>query len=286
MITCKGRSEILRMERATRIVQETLAACVAACRPGVTTDEIDRIAAASIRSRGGRAAFPGYRGYPRTICSSVNEEVVHGIPHPKRKLRPGDIVGIDLGVIVDGYYGDAARTAIVGDVPEEVRDLVRTTWRALAAGVSAVRVGGRVGDIGAAVEAVAKEKGYGVVREYVGHGIGTALHEEPQVPNYGPAGKGERIREGMTLAIEPMLNLGTARVSLGSDGWTVRTADGKPSAHFEHTVVATAEGPVVLGFGRYSADGLVSGMPDETEYPVPAETPRDVPAPTPGEARV
>jgi len=285
MITCKGRSELLKMERATRIVQETLADCLAACRPGVTTEEIDRIAADGIRRRGGKAAFPGYRGYPKTICSSVNEEIVHGIPSPKRKLRDGDIVGLDLGVIVDGYFGDAARTAIVGEVPPAVRELVQETWRALVAGVSAVRVGGRISDIGAAVEAVAKEKGYGVVREYVGHGIGTALHEEPQVPNYGPAGKGEKIREGMTLAIEPMFNLGTARVSVGSDGWTVRTADGKPSAHFEHTVVATAGGPVVLGFGRYSADGLVTGVPGETEYPAPAAPPRGAQA-VPGEARV
>ena len=286
MITCKGRTELLKMERATWIVQQTLAECVAACRPGVTTEEIDRIAAEGIRKRGGKAAFPGYRGYPKTICSSVNEEVVHGIPTPKRKLRDGDIVGLDLGVIVDGYFGDAARTAVVGEVPAPVAELVRTTWRALVAGVSAVKVGGRISDVGAAVEAVANEKGFGIVREYVGHGIGTSLHEEPQVPNYGPAGKGERIREGMTLAIEPMLNLGTARVRLGPDGWTVRTADGKPSAHFEHTVVATAEGPVVLGFGRYTADGLVTGVPDEAEYPVPAAAPREGPAETPGEARV
>ena len=259
MITCKGRTELLKMERATRIVQETLAECVAACRPGVTTEEIDRIAADGIRKRGGKAAFPGYRGYPKTVCASVNDEVVHGIPTAKRKLRDGDIVGIDLGVIVDGYFGDAARTAIVGEVPAPVADLVRQTWRALVAGVSAVRVGGRIGensalvrervlaDAGlapASIAAVANEKGFGVVREYVGHGIGTALHEEPQVPNYGPAGKGEKIREGMTLAIEPMFNLGTARVRVGADGWTVRTADGKPSAHFEHTVVATAGGPV------------------------------------------
>ena len=251
MITCKGRSELLKMERATRIVQETLADCLAACRPGGTPAGVGRVAGGGIRRRGGKAAFPGYRGYPKTICSSVNEEIVHGIPSPKRKLRDGDIVGLDLGVIVDGYFGDAARTAIVGEVPAAVRELVQETWRALVAGVSAVRVGGRISDIGAAVEAVAREKGFGVVREYVGHGIGTALHEEPQVPNYGPAGKGEKIREGMTLAIEPMFNLGTARVSLGSDGWTVKTADGKPSAHFEHTVVATAGGPVVLGLGRY-----------------------------------
>ena len=285
MITLKGRTELLKMERATWIVQQTLAECVAACRPGVTTEEIDRIAAEGIRKRGGRAAFPGYRGYPKTICSSVNEEVVHGIPTPKRRLRDGDIVGLDLGAIVDGYFGDAARTAVVGEVPAEVRGLVRNTWRALVAGVSAVRVGGRISDIGAAVEAVAKENGYGVVREYVGHGIGTALHEEPQVPNYGPGGKGERIREGMTLAIEPMFNLGTARVSLASDGWTVRTADGKPSAHFEHTVVATAAGPVVLGFGRYTADGVVTGAPDEMDYPAPPAPPNGETV-VPGEARV
>ena len=285
MITCKGRTELLKMERATWIVQQALAECVAACRPGVTTEEIDRIAADGIRKRGGRAAFPGYRGYPKTICASVNDEVVHGIPSAKRKLRDGDIVGLDLGAVVDGYFGDAARTAIVGEVPADVAVLVRDTWRALVAGVSAVRVGGRVGDIGAAVEAVAKEQGLGVVREYVGHGIGTSLHEEPQVPNYGPGGKGERIREGMTLAIEPMFNLGTARVSLAPDGWTVRTADGKPSAHFEHTVVATAAGPVVLGFGRYSADGVVTGAPDEMDYPSPAAPPSGEPA-APGEARV
>ncbi len=267
MITCKGRSEILRMERATRVVQEVLAECVAACQPGVSTEEIDRIAAEGIRSRGAKAAFPGYRGYPKTICVSVNEEVVHGIPSARRKLREGDIVGLDLGAIVDGYYGDAARTALVGAVPEKVRTLVVETRRALSAGVEAVRVGGRVGDIGAAVEAVAREHGFGVVREFVGHGIGTALHEEPQVPNYGPAGKGEPIREGMTLAIEPMFNLGTAKVRVGPDGWTVTTLDGRPSAHWEHTVVATASGPVVLGFGRYTADGVVPGAPDESEYP-------------------
>ena len=286
MITCKGRTELLKMERATWIVQQALAECVAACRLGVTTEEIDRIAADAIRRRGGRAAFPGYRGYPKTICSSVNEEVVHGIPTSKRKLRDGDIVGLDLGAVVDGYYGDAARTALVGEVAEPVRELVKETWRALVAGVSAVRVGGRIGDIGAAVEAVANAKRFGVVREYVGHGIGTALHEEPQIPNYGPAGKGETIREGMTLAIEPMFNLGTPKVRLGPDGWTVRTHDGKPSAHFEHTVVATADGPVVLGFGRYTAAGFVTGVPDEAEYPVPAEWRQDGPVANPGEARV
>jgi len=267
MITCKGKAEILRMERATRIVQEVLAECVAACRAGMSTEEIDRISAAGILARGGKPAFLGYRGYPKTICVSINEEVVHGIPSAKRVLKPGDIVGLDLGAVVDGYFGDAARTVAVGEVPPAVRELIDATHEALLAGIAAIRVGGKVGDIGAAVESVAKRKGYGVVREFVGHGIGTALHEEPQVPNYGPAGRRETIREGMTLAIEPMFNLGTHEVAVGSDGWTVRAKDGKPSAHFEHTVVATADGPVVLGFGRYAEDRSVPGAPSYSEYP-------------------
>ena len=267
MIVTKGRSEILKMERATRIVQETLAECVTACRAGVTTEEIDRIAAAGIRSRGGKAAFPGYRGYPKTLCISVNDEVVHGIPSTRRRLKDGDVVGLDLGAIVDGYFGDAARTVAVGEVSEDVARLIRVTHEGLLAGIEAIRVGGRIGDIGAAVEAVAKRHGYGVVREFVGHGVGTALHEEPQVPNYGPAGKREVIKEGMTLAVEPMFNLGGAAVKTDSDGWTVRTKDGKTSAHFEHTVAATADGPVVLGFGRYTASSVVPGTPSYEDYP-------------------
>jgi methionyl aminopeptidase len=268
MITCKGRSEILKMEKAGTIVHEVLAELVAACHPGVTTEELDTIAAHGIRVRGGKASFPGYRGYPKTLCVSVNDEVVHGIPSPRRVLKAGDIVGLDLGAIVDGYHADAARTAVLEPVPEAVRALVAATHEALVAGISAVRVGGRIGDIGAAIEAVAQPRKYGVVREFVGHGIGTALHEEPQVPNYGPAGKREKVREGMTLAIEPMFNLGSAKVSVDRDGWTVRTADRKPSAHFEHTVVATSGGPVVLGFGRYTAERVVSGVPAFIEYPV------------------
>jgi methionyl aminopeptidase len=267
MITCKGKAEILRMERATRIVQEVLAECVAACRPGVSTAEIDQIADASVRARGARPAFLGYRGFPKSICVSVNEEVVHGIPSPKRVLRAGDIVGLDFGAIVEGYYGDAARTAILEPIPAAVRELVAATHEALLAGIREIRVGGKIGDIGAAVEAVAKRKGYGVVREFVGHGIGTSLHEEPQVPNYGPPGHREMIREGLTLAIEPMFNLGSAKVAVSPDGWTVRAVDGKPSAHFEHTVVATAAGPVVLGFGRYAGDRAVPGVPSSDEYP-------------------
>lgn len=267
MITCKGKAEILKMERATRIVQEVLAECLAACRPGVSTEELDRIADVGIRACGAKPAFLGYRGFPKSICVSLNEEVVHGIPSPKRVLAAGDIVSLDLGAIVDGYYGDAARTGLVGAVSAPVQALVAATHEALLAGIEAIRVGGKIGDIGAAVEAVAKRKGYGVVREFVGHGIGTSLHEEPQVPNYGPAGRRETIREGMTLAIEPMFNLGTAKVVVGSDGWTVRAADGKASAHFEHTVVATGEGPVVLGFGRYSEERVLPGAPSFDDYP-------------------
>lgn len=270
MITCKSKAEVLRMERATKVVQETLAECIAVVDAGVTTQDIDDVAAAAIRARGAAAAFPGYRGYPKTICISVDDEVVHGIPSAKRKLKEGQVVSLDLGAIVEGYYGDAARTVVVGEVPERVRRLIENTHAALVAGIEAVRVGGRVGDIGAAVEAVAKRNGYGVVREFVGHGIGTALHEKPEVPNYGPAGRRDLIREGMTLAIEPMLNLGTREVRVASDGWTVRTLDGRPSAHFEHTVVATAEGPVVLGFGRYTEDRAVPGVPAYHEYPAAA----------------
>jgi methionyl aminopeptidase len=268
MITCKGKSEILKMERAARIVHEALAECAAACRPGVTTEEIDRIASHGIAARGGKAAFPGYRGYPKTICVSINDEVVHGIPSSKRVLKSGDVVGLDLGAIVEGYFADAARTIVVERVTDAVLTLVETTHAALLAGIEAVRVGGRIGDIGAAVEAVARRNKYGVVREFVGHGIGTAMHEEPQVPNYGPAGKREIIREGMALAIEPMFNLGAAAVTTDADGWTVRTKDGRPSAHFEHTVVATAKGPVVLGFGRFTASSAQTGAPGLHEYPL------------------
>jgi methionyl aminopeptidase len=267
MITCKGTSEILKMERAAQVVHAALAECAAVCVPGVTTEEIDRVAAGVIAAQGAKAAFPGYRGYPKTICVSINEEVVHGIPSPRKKLKQGDVVGLDLGAVVEGYYGDAARTIAVGEVKPEIKALVEATHEALLAGISAVRIGGRIGDIGAAIEAVAKKKGYGVVREYVGHGVGTSLHEEPQVPNYGPKGRGELIRKGMTLAIEPMFNLGTAKVRRLSDGWTVSTVDGKPSAHFEHTVAVTTAGPVVLGFGRFTAESVDPGAPAYNEYP-------------------
>ena len=245
----RSLEELRRMDRACEIVHRAIAAVAKAIEPGVTTEDLDRIAEKSIRSEGAKPAFVGYRGYPKTLCTSINDEVVHGIPG-KRKLAAGDIVGIDCGAIVEGYYGDAARTFPVGKVRPEVRQLLDDTRHALTLGIAAVRPGAHVSDIGAAVEEFAAARGYGVVREFVGHGVGTALHEEPQVPNYGPRGRGPVLKEGMAIAIEPMLNLGTARVSVQKDGWTVKTGDGRWSAHFEDTITIGPEGAIVLGAGE------------------------------------
>ena len=255
MITIRGQEELLKLEEASRIVLETLDAVEKAVAPGVTTEELDRIAEAEIRRQGARPAFIGYRGYPKTLCTSVNDEVVHGIPG-KRALKEGDVVGIDCGAVVDGYFGDAARTLAVGKIPAETAKLVETTRKALMAGIAAVRPGGRVSDIGAAVEAVALVHGYGVVRDFVGHGVGTALHEEPQIPNYGPAGRGSLLKAGMVLAIEPMFNLGRAEVSVDGDGWTVRTRDRSVSAHFEHTIAIEPDGRGHSGNGEPVRDAV------------------------------
>jgi methionyl aminopeptidase len=252
MITIRSADELARLEQASRVVLETLDVLETAVVPGVTTEELDRIAAEEIRKRGAKAAFLNYRGFPKTICTSVNDEVVHGIP-AKRSLKEGDIVGIDCGAIVEGYYGDAARTLPVGRIDTAREKLLAVTREALHAGITAARPGGRVSDIGAAVESIAVAHGYGVVREFVGHGVGTALHEEPQVPNYGPAGRGSRLAPGMVLAIEPMFNLGGGDVSVDHDGWTVRTRDRSASAHFENTIAIGADGPVILGLGRLRA---------------------------------
>jgi methionyl aminopeptidase len=249
MITIRSADELARLEQASRIVLETLDVLENAVEPGITTEELDRIAAGEIARRGARPAFLGYRGFPKTICTSVNDEVVHGIPG-KRSLKEGDIIGIDCGAIVEGYFGDAARTLPVGRIDPARERLLAVTREALHAGIAAARPGGRVSDIGAAVEAVAIAHSYGVVREFVGHGVGTALHEEPQIPNYGPAGRGSRLAPGMVLAIEPMFNLGTGDVAVDRDGWTVRTHDRSASAHFENTIVIGARGPVILGLGR------------------------------------
>jgi len=249
MITIRSLEELIKLEDASRVVLETLDVVEKAVAPGVTTEELDGIAEAEIRRRGARPAFVGYRGYPKTLCTSINEEVVHGIPG-KRSLKEGDIVGIDCGAVVEGYYGDAARTMPVGRISPERARLLEVTRKALEAGIAAARPGNRISDIGAAVEALAVAAGYGVVRDFVGHGVGTALHEEPQVPNYGPAGRGGVLKSGMVIAIEPMFNLGRGDVSVDRDGWTVRTRDGSASAHFEFTVAVEPQGAVILGFGR------------------------------------
>jgi methionyl aminopeptidase len=233
------------MARACRIVVDALDALEAAARPGVTTREMDRIAREKIEKAGARPAFLGYRGYPATLCISVNEEVVHGIPGP-RKLREGDIVGLDLGCVVDGFFGDAARTVAVGPIGDEATRLMRVTKESLFAGIDACQPGKRVGDIGHAVQTHAERHGYSVVREFVGHGIGTSLHEEPQVPNYGPPGRRERLVAGMCLAIEPMVNIGRPEVDVLSDGWTAVTRDRSLSAHYELTVAVTQHGPWIL----------------------------------------
>jgi len=233
------------MASACRIVVDTLDALEAAAVPGTTTKDMDRIARESIERAGARPAFLGYRGYPATLCISVNEEVVHGIPGP-RKLKEGDIVGLDLGCIVEGFFGDAARTVAVGRASEEAHRLMEATREALLAGIDQCRPSRRVGDIGHAVQSHAEQRGYSVVREFVGHGIGTSLHEEPQVPNYGPPGRRERLVPGMCLAIEPMVNIGRPEVEVLADGWTAVTRDRSLSAHFELSIAVTPQGPWIL----------------------------------------
>lgn len=241
----KSWSELQTMARAARIVIDTLDALEAAAVPGTTTAELDTIARESIERAGARPAFLGYRGFPATLCASVNEEVVHGIPGA-RKLRESDIVGLDLGCILDGFFGDSARTVAVGKTSEEAQQLLKATREALMAGVEMCRPNKRVGDIGHAVQTHAEARGYSVVREFVGHGIGTSLHEEPQVPNYGPPGRRERLVPGMCLAIEPMVNAGVPDVEVLDDGWTAVTRDRRLSAHFEFAVAVTAYGPWIL----------------------------------------
>jgi methionyl aminopeptidase len=242
MIVLKTPEEIEAIGRASRVVAETLQILKEAVRPGVTTDELDRLAEERIRARGGIPAFKGYRTYPKTLCVSVNEQVVHGIPS-KRVLREGDIVGLDLGAIVDGFYGDAAMTVPVGVVKPSVATLLRVTEEALHAGIQQAIVGNRLSDISHAVQQHAEAAGFSVVREFVGHGIGRQLHEEPQVPNYGRPGQGPRLQVGMVFAIEPMINMGRHEVRILDDQWTAVTQDGSLSAHFEHTIAIQAGGP-------------------------------------------
>jgi len=245
VITRKSPEEIDRMRRAGRLVGHTLSTLVEAVRPGITLLELDTQAERVIRDGGGIPSFLGYHGFPATLCLSPNDWIVHGIPNGY-VLKEGDILSIDCGAIVDGWHGDAAVTVPVGQVDDAARRLIETTERAMWAGIAQVRAGNRLSDIGNAVEQVAAVEGYGVVREYVGHGIGTRMHEEPQVPNYGRPGRGLRLEVGHALAIEPMVNEGSPESRVLDDGWTVVTRDGSRSAHFEHTVAITPQGPEVL----------------------------------------
>ena len=242
MIILKTPEEIEVMAQASRVVAETLVLLRKEVRAGVTTDDLDRIAEEAIRARGAVPAFKGYRGYPKTLCASVNEQVVHGIPS-KRKLREGDIIGLDLGAIVGGFYGDSAVTVAVGGTSEATAELVRVTEEALYLGIEQAVVGNRLTDISNAVQRHVEAAGYSVVTEFVGHGIGRQLHEEPQVPNYGKPGQGPRLQPGMVLAIEPMVNMGGSAVKVLDDRWTAVTADGSFSAHFEHTIAIQPVGP-------------------------------------------
>ena len=245
MITIKDSAAFDKMRRAGKTVAEVLLALEKAAVPGVTTKELDELAADMIRDGGCKPSFLGYHGYPATICTSPNNVIVHGIPDDYG-LKEGDLLSVDVGAIFEGYHGDAARTFPIGQVSEESDRLVRVTEEAMMAGIAQVEAGARVGAISAAVQKVAEGGGFSVVREYVGHGIGEQMHEEPQIPNFGEPGKGLRLKEGMALCIEPMVNIGGWRTELLEDGWTVVTADGGLSAHFENTVAITDEGPEVF----------------------------------------
>lgn len=245
MIHLKSPREIDVMRRAGEVTARILQEVVEAIQPGITTRELDLLAEARCKDYGAKPAFKGYHGYPCCLCISVNEQVVHGIPG-KRALKDGDIVGLDFGVIVDGYYGDSARTVGVGKVSSEAQRLLSVTQEGLTRGIQEAKPGNRLFDISHAIQNYVEQHGFSVVREFVGHGIGRSLHEEPQVPNYGPKGKGVSLKEGMVLAIEPMINAGDHAVRIESDGWTAVTVDGSLSAHFEHTVAITKDGPEIL----------------------------------------
>lgn len=249
MIYLKSRDEIEAMRRANVIVAEVLAALKESVRPGMTTLDLDELAERLTREKGARPAFKGYevagRVFRHSLCTSVNEEIVHGIPSD-RVLKEGDILGMDFGVVHEGFYGDSAVTVGLGRVSPEAKRLMRVTESALDEGIEMLREGNRLGDLGSAIQGVAERSGYSVVREFVGHGIGRKLHEEPPVPNYGDAGKGRRLRAGMVLAVEPMVNAGKKEIRILDDGWTAVTRDRSLAAHFEHSIAVTADGPYVL----------------------------------------
>lgn len=246
MVVLKTTRELALMREACRISAGALKVAGEAVEPGVSTEEIDRIAYKFIKSQGAEPNFLHLYGFPATACISINDEVIHGIPSKKRILRAGDIVSIDLGAKLDGYNGDNAATFAVGDISDEAKRLIDTTRESLYEAIKVAVVGNKLGDIGSTVQRYCENRGYGIVREYTGHGVGKSLHEDPSVPNYGTAGRGLRLLPGMTLAIEPMINQGTGDIKKLPDGWTVKTADGKLSAHFEHTIAITKEGPKIL----------------------------------------
>ncbi len=245
MITYRSKAEIARMQQANQLVAAILAELEAAVAPGVSTLDLDVMAEKMVRDAGAVPAFKGYRGFPATLCTSINEQVVHGIPS-NRPMSEGDILSLDMGVKLNGFYGDSAVTVAVGRIGEEARRLLQVTQEALQQGIGQVRIGGRISDIGHAVQQHVESHGFSVVREFVGHGIGAALHEEPQIANYGEPGRGPRMVEGMVFAIEPMVNMGRPAVKVLADGWTAVTRDGSLSAHFEHTVAVTKAGPDIL----------------------------------------
>jgi len=246
VIICRSATELEKMRAAGKLVGQVLTAMAAEVKPGITTGDLDAIAEGLIMDAGAIPAFKGYHGYPATICASVNDEVIHGIPSGKRVLKAGDVISIDVGASLAGYYGDSAVTLAVGPVSEEAAALLRVTEESLYRAIETVKPGGRVSDIGHAVQKHVESHGFSVVREFVGHGIGQQMHEEPQVPNYGEPGRGPRLAEGMVLAIEPMVNAGTHEVEVLSDKWTAVTKDRKLSAHYEHSVAITEDGPIVL----------------------------------------
>jgi methionyl aminopeptidase len=245
-VVLKSSKEIEKMRRAGRVVREVLELVRSQVKPGATTLDLEKAAEARLKELGVKAAFKGYHGFPCVLCTSVNSEVVHGIPSPRRVLKQGDIVSVDFGVVVDGYYGDAAITVPVGEIDDTAARLLRVTEESLQAGIAAVKPGATLGDVGAAVQGVVEREGFSVVRDFVGHGIGSQMHEDPQVPNFGQAGQGMKLKTGMVLAIEPMVNAGKPEVMVLDDGWTAVAKDGSMSAHFEHTVAVTADGARIL----------------------------------------
>lgn len=245
MIICKSPAEIEKMRRSARLVREILHEARDRAKPGVSTQELDEFAEKRLTMAGAKPAFKGYRGYPNCLCTSVNEEIMHGIPSDRR-LKEGDVLGLDLGVVLDGYYGDSALTLAVGEITEPAQKLLRVSEEALELAIVEAHLGNRIGDISATVQRHVEKNGFSVVREFVGHGIGRALHEEPQIPNYGQPGHGPALKEGMVLAIETMVNAGRPELRILEDHWTAVTADGKNAAHFEHMVAVTHNGPDVL----------------------------------------